>query len=695
MSFFNAIESYALEVNRALSPDWNLHLEEPSLRSGPDVINILHQELGWELHNIVEGKPRPDQFPLICYDKYRGWTVVLQWASEHSMVAKGQTDLLEFNDDQTFFILSVPDPLQEEPETALKVFLSAIKKRKSSLVLAGIATVFANLLALAVSFYAMQLYDRVIPLGAFETLFVLTVGVLFALALDLVLRSLRAVIIDVEAQNIDREVSEYFFARTQAIRLDARPKMIGTLASHLQGQDQIRQVLSSGSLFVLADLPFAVLFLLVIASIGGTLAIVPLVSLPIAVLFGLILARIIRESSSRALASGNQKNGQIVEMLEAAETLKANRGGWFILSRWNRLLSDIQYYDYPVKKASAVAGTIFSTLQQATYVAVMCYGAYLASKAQLTTGALLACSILVGRINGPLVAQLPSLIVQWGYARFALEMLNNILRLPLEASKSRGGLRPSNLNGPIDVSGLTFRYGDNENIIGIDNLKISPGERVAIIGPVGSGKSTLLKILAGLYKPSTGKVTISGIDLFKLAEDITRQHIGYLPQDVRMLRGNLRENLTMGLGGIEDNALLNIARKTRLNTLFEGQSEGFETRIHEGGAGLSGGQRSLVGINRLIHSSPSVWILDEPTASLDLASEVAVLETLDKAIRVDDIFIMATHKVSLLERFNRVLIVKEGRIIKDAPSKSVIEEMQKISNSASLVTTRLKRRNVS
>jgi ATP-binding cassette subfamily C protein LapB len=543
-------------------------------------------------------------------------------------------------------------------------------------VLAGLATVFANILALAISLYAMQLYDRVIPLASFETLIVLTLGVAFALLLDLALRALRGVLIEAEAQGIDREVSEFFFARAQAIRLDARPGGIGTMAAQIQGQEQIRQVMSASSLFVITDLPFAILFIFVVLGIGGPLALVPVVSFPIAIAMAVLFARIIRKSAERAQVTGTRKNGMLVEMLDASETLKANLGGWHMLARWNRLIGEIQHYDYPVKRASAVSGALFSTMQQATYTAVLCFGAYLAATGQITTGALLACSIIVGRINGPLIAQLPNLIVQWGYARSSLKGLDQLLAHPVEKTASLGGLRPGKLTGPLIVNEARFAYRGGPEVLAIQNLQINPGEKVVVIGGIGAGKSTLLKLLAGLYTPNAGAITLGGLDLSQIAEETLRRNIGYLSQNARLVRGSLRDSLTMGLAGVSDDALIAVAQATGLEGLFAGGSRGLDGELQEGGAGLSGGQRALVALNRLIHAAPRVWLLDEPTAALDAGSEKAALDAVQAQLGPESILVMATHKLPLVERFDRVVVMARGQVTSSEPVEVFLRRLR-------------------
>lgn len=674
-SIIRAIETYARASGAPLSPQWSAELGDYELAEDADALAGLCGVLGWPYPTRIEGRPRPDQFPLLVYDAGGGWSVVRQWDSPDAMLLAGERGVLPFDPDQRFYRLRLPDPLAGGGEKAIDVFKRAIGRRRGALMMAGLATVFANILTLATSLYSMQLYDRVIPLGSFDTLYVLTAGVLFALLLDLSLRALRAVLVEKEANSIDAEVSEFFFARAQAIRLDARPPGIGTLASQLRGQEQIRQVMSSGSLFLLADLPFALFFIAVIAIIGGWLALVPVASLPIAVAMALILSRVIRKGADRAQVSGNRKNGMLVESLDAAEMVKANRGTWFMMGRWNALIREIHHYEDPVKKGSAVSSTLFSTLQQLSYVGIMGWGAWLAAQGMITTGALLACSIIAGRINGPLVAQLPTLIVQWSYAKSSLRALDGILQLPLDAATSSGALRPDHLSGPIVLTNAGFTYSGGRQAVQIDRLAISPGERIAIVGGIGSGKSTLLKLLTGLYAPQTGTALIGGLDLNQVAEEVVRRHIGYLPQDSRMINGSLRDNLIMGLGEVSDAAIMEKAKATRLEVMIASHPNGLAMQIQEGGRGLSGGQRSLVGINRLLHAAPSVYLLDEPSAALDQVTEAAALDAIDRQLASDDILVMVTHKLQLLPRFTRIIVMREGRIIRDGAAKDIIAEL--------------------
>ena len=677
-SIAGALELLAQTKGTALAPKWDDELQELDLAGDDGELAQVCGVLGWPAPVSLNTRPRADQFPLLVRDDELGWAVAEQWENEGMIRLSGlHLPLLSYRQDLTFYDVVFPDPLQgNATPTAISIFWRAVMKRKNVLVTATLATVFANIVTLGTSLYSMQIFDRVIPMGSYSTLWVLTVGVIVALVIDFTLRTVRAIMIEREAAEIDAEVSEYFFARAQAVRLDARPPGIGTMAAQLRGLEQVRSVMSSTSLFLVADLPFALFFIVVIALIGGVVAIIPLVSLPISLLMAFILARMIRNGTDRAQVSGNRKNGMLVESLDAAESIKAGHGGWFMLGRWNRLIREVHHYEDPVKQASTVANSIFSTMQQMVYVGIMAAGAIQVGSGHMTSGGLLACSIIAGRINGPLIAMLPGMIIQWGYARSSLKALDGILKLPLDRTSGESSLRPGRLSGPIVAENIKFAYAGARQGLDVARLELRPGERVAIIGGVGSGKTTLLRILAGLYYAQGGSAKIGGLDITHIAEDMLRQHIGYLPQDFRLINGTLRENLTLGLAKGNDDAIMEAAKRTGLVHLIAAHPLGLDLPIQEGGRGLSGGQRSLVGLTRLLVASPTVWLLDEPTANLDQNSEVAVLAALNQALGPEQTLVIVTHRLQLLGHVQRVILMADGKIVLDGPTAEVIQRLQ-------------------
>lgn len=671
------LEGFARVKNSALAPGWSMEVAGLALAHGPDGLAQICKTLGWAPPQALQGRPRADQFPLLVWSPASGWAIAQQWRNHDLLsVLHAGEDAWAYTDAMVFLDVAFPDPLEsDKTDRAIDIFWRAVMRRKGVLASAALATLVANVMTLGTSLYSMQLFDRVIPLGSFSTLWVLTVGTVFALMIDLLMRTVRALMIEREAASIDAEVSEYFFARAQAVRLDARPPGIGTMAAQLKGLEQVRAVMSSGSLFLIADLPFALFFIAVIFMLGGSLALVPMISLPIALAIAFGLSKALREGTARAQVGGNRKNGLLVEALDASETIKATRGGWHMLARWNRLVREVNHYEDPVKRTNAIASSVFGTLQQLAYVALMAAGAIAVAEGRLTAGGLLACSIIAGRINGPLISMLPNFIVQWGYARSSLEALDRIMELPLDRASGKGALRPGKLSGPLVLEGVKFVYPGAREGLDVPRLAFQPGERVAIIGGVGSGKSTLLRIAAGLYQPSEGSVRLGGLEVGQIADDILRDHVGFMPQDYRLVNGTLRDNLLAGLNNIDDERLLQAARQTGLAALISGHPLGLELVISEGGRGLSGGQRSLVGMTRFLLAQPKVMLLDEPTASLDQTTENAMMSAVLRQLTAEHVFVLVTHRLQLLSAVQRVLVMAQGRIVLDGPTADVVAKL--------------------
>lgn len=662
-----------------LAPDWSAAASPLALTGAEDLVRLC-ELLGWPTPTACPAEDlRVHEFPLLAYHNEFGWAVAHRLEAGHRIVIAGPAGEAnwQLGGNCTLYDVTIPQELsRHEHPGALSVFLAAIRRRKGHLVTAGIATIVINIIALVTSIFSMQVYDRVVPRGAFSTLWVLSLGTLAALAFDYVLRTARARMMEEEAAHIDTEVSEYFFARANDVRLDARPASIGTMAAQLRGLEQIRAMISSSTLFLLTDLPFALLFILFIAMLGGPVAVVPLVSFPISLGLALLVGRMIRADTQAAQVCGNKKNGILVEAFDAAETIKANRGGWFMLARWNRLLEEVHASELPVKNLQALSSTLFGTIQQIAYVAMIAWGAVEVYNNNMTMGALIACSILSGRINGPLVGQLPALVVQWSYSRASLQMLDGIMQLPPERPAGAELLRPSRLAGAIQLRGVTFSYPGARSGIAIENTSIQPGERVAIIGAIGSGKSTLLRLLAGLYAPAQGTILIDRLDMSQVAEDVLRANIGYLPQDYRLINGTLRDNITLGLAYPGDDKLMQAAELTGLSRLISAHPLGVDLPISEGGRGLSGGQRVLTGMTRLMLSRPRLWLLDEPTASLDPQTEAHVLAALQRTIAQDATLVMVTHKLQLLSLVSRVIVMANGKIEMDGPTQEILARLK-------------------
>lgn len=624
------------------------------------------------------------QLPFVVWQPSQGWGIAVAQNADQSwtvQVGDGTTSTLASLDSKECFslpaspratITSAQGEVNTTVPTALSLVRQSLGRRRAVFVEAILATFLINLLALATSLYSMQVYDRVIPNQGFQTLWVLSAGVLLSLLFELVLKHVRSVALDKACRRVDHHLSEWFFQRALGIRLDSRPPSVGTLASQIRGFEQVRATLTSTTLFVITDIPFALFFIFVIFLIGGWVVLVPLVILPLSLMAGLMFQRVIRRESEQHVKQLNHKTGLLVESIDGAESLKANAAEWKFQARWNQMMKEVSQSDYRVKHYSAFSTHITGTVQQLGYVGLVAVGAYLATQGHLTMGGLIACSIISSRALGP-IAQLPAILVQWANAQAALRGLDKMIALPNEQDEMLGALVPETLSNGLRAEAVHFAYGlGQQSVLDIERLSIQPGERVGLLGAIGSGKSTLLKVLAGLYRPSQGKVLLGDIDMALLATAVVREQIGYLSQDVQLFSGTLRDNLLLGLPDPGDAAILEAARKTGLISLISGHPKGLALPIAEDGRGVSGGQRQLVGMTRLLLANPRIWLLDEPTASLDSASEQRIVALLAEVAATGTTMIIATHKTAVLPLLPRLVVVHEGRVAQDAPRNDVL-----------------------
>lgn len=559
---------------------------------------------------------------------------------------------------------------------ALKLFLGAIVKRRAVFAEAIGATLLVSAIGLMVSIYTMQVYDRVVPNQGYATLWVLTIGVVIAILFDFALKWVRSATVDHACKAIDQELSAVFFGHMLAVRLDARPRTVGTLAAQIRQFETVRNFLTSTTLFVLAEAPFAFLFIAVIAAIAGPLALIPLGFLPLVVVSAMMFWRPLQRLTLAQTGDANISNGLLVEAIDGIESIKAANAEWKLLDRWNQLARSVAQRELRIRAISGLSTNLGGTLQQLSYIALVAAGVVAIGSGNLTQGALIACTIIAGRALGPL-AQVPAVLVQWQHAKAALTALDQLLALPSDAPAEVQAIVPARCTGQLALEGVVFAYAADTPAIEVPQCRMNPGERIAILGASGAGKSTLLKLLSGLYRPNTGRLLLDGVDASLLAPGFVREHIAYLPQDVRLFAGTLRDNLCLGLPLPDDSQIMAAAVATGLDRVIGRHPRGLSLPISEGGKGLSGGQRQLVGVTRLLLARPSVLLLDEPTASLDAELEAALMRATFDARRPDDLVVLVTHKLSLLQHVSRVIFMARGRIVLDGPRDQVLERLRK------------------
>ena len=555
--------------------------------------------------------------------------------------------------------------------------LQAVQDNRAGLMQVALCSITINVLLLATSLYSMQVYDRVIPSHGLSTLVTLTVGVLLAIALELITKLSRSALMDHNIRAMDTWLSRQVFERLLRVRLDQFPPSVGTLSSQLRSYKMIRSLVSSLSLYALVDAPFALVFLGVMVMIGGGMvAGVAAAFLLLALAVGLLARTRIETHTRQSMAASNRKLGLLVETVEGAERIKSQGSGWTFLNRWNALSEQGILEDAKVRHSSESATYWAGFLQQVSYVMLIAVGAWIATTTtDLTSGGLIACSIISGRVLAP-IGLLPGLMVQWANAKSALDSLERIFLLQCDHHGIEQPVERAHIRGQLQVQEVSFSYGQGPRVLSVPQWSVAPGERVAVLGLVGSGKSTWLKLLAGLYAPQSGRVLLDGLDIQQLSRTTISQRVAYLPQDIKLFSGTLRENLLSGLMGVDDDTLLQACADSGLMGLIRSHPRGLDLPIGEGGTGVSGGQRQAVGLARVLLSRPRVWLLDEPTAAMDDGAEIAVMQALERHLTPADTLVLVTHKPRLLSLVTRVMVLGPQGVMLDGSRDHVLQRLQ-------------------
>jgi ATP-binding cassette, subfamily C, bacterial LapB len=576
-------------------------------------------------------------------------------------------------------------PMQEDRHSEIPAvrdagawFWRALWRLRAHYVHVVAATLVINLLALALSLYVMNVYDRVVPNRTYETLWVLTTGVLLALGFEFIARTLRGWLVDAAGREADRDIGNALFARLLSIRLAARPASSGALVSNLRDFESIRDVLTSATLTALVDLPFVLLFVAVIFAISPALALAPLVALvavlAVAALAQLPLSRLIRATMKEA----SRRQGLAVEAVEGLETLKACDAEHPMRLRWSWLTEAVSTTAMRSRVLSQAVVNLTMTLSQLVTVATVVVGVHLIHAGALTLGGLIAAVILSGRAIAP-VGQVATLAVRLQQARSAFAGLQALIDKPVDRDPARRYLRMPAARGAIALDRVSFSHDpQGPTLFEQLSLGVAPGEKVAILGRNGSGKSTLLRLAAGLYEPSAGLVRIDGIDARQVDPSDLRARVALLPQAPRLFLGTLRENLELAFGDlpVDDLKLLTVLQRFGLDEMVASHPRGLDMPLGEDGLGLSGGQRQLVALARIALREPSVVLLDEPTGGLDQQAEDRVLRAL-AGWAAGRTLVLVTHRPKLLELVERVVVLERGKVLLDDRRDRVIEQLSR------------------
>ncbi len=534
------------------------------------------------------------------------------------------------------------------------------------------ASVLINLFALASSLYIMTVYDRVIPNQAMESLWALTFIMGVILVFDFIMKMIRSIFIDYASARIDRSVSDRLFDKIlhREVFLDRRST--GSLASVVREFDFLKEMIGSASFTVFADAPFIILFIIVLFSIGGMVAVIPALIVPVVIIFGLFLQPLIKRLSKDNLEQGQNKQSVMVEMIGAIKTLKTVRGIDTLHRRWMKSVATQSAISHKGKYASQLVQTFTQSGQQFSQIGIIVYGVYLISAGDLTMGQLIACVILSGRTLAPL-GQITNLLGKLNQGAAAYNNLDKILSAETEEEKRLDQVKREKVAGSISLKNLTFTYpGQAEPALNDISLEIKAGERVAILGKVGSGKTTLLEVLAGIYEQSSGFVMIDNTDIRQFRHEDMRRNMAVVLQNPILFSGTIRENILMGNPDATDQELIEASAASGAHNFLGTLQGGFDFKLSERGKELSAGMQQTLAIARGLIAKPSIFLMDEPTSSLDSGGEQYIVQSLDKNTK-GKTCVFVTHRGALLHLVDRVIIMERGRVIADGPRDEILK----------------------
>ncbi len=538
-----------------------------------------------------------------------------------------------------------------------------------------LAAFFINVFALALPLFTMNVYDRVVPNQAVETLWILAAGVAIILIADISLRTMRGYFLDLASRRVDIKLSAAIMEQVLGIRLEHRPVSVGSYAVNLRSFETVRDFITSASVTTLIDVPFAIIFLGVIAWIAWPVLIPLCIGLSIALGYAFAVQGKLKALSETTYRAGAMRNATLIESLVGLDTIKAMGAESRMQRKWEDSTSFLAHVGVQLRLLSNSAINVTLWSQQMVSVFVIISGVYLITAGELSMGGLIACSMLSSRIMAPF-GQLAGLVTSYHNAAIALKALDEVMAKPLERPEGAQFISREVFKGEIEFKGVSFTYpGSEVESLSDVSFKVNPGEHVAILGRVGSGKSTLQKLAIGLYQPTSGSIMIDGIDLRQLDPTEYRSRVGYVPQDVTLFYGSLRENLTLSQPHVSDTALVRAAEIANLGEFINRHPQGFDMLVGERGDTLSGGQRKSVALARAVIHEPPILLMDEPTGSMDHSTESAVKRQLADFI-VGKTLLVVTHRNSLLEMVDRIIVIDNGKLVADGARDTVVQALQ-------------------
>ena len=538
------------------------------------------------------------------------------------------------------------------------------------------ASLMANILALATILFSMNVYDRVIPAQSVPTLWVLAGGVLIAAIFEFCLRVARIYLSDIIGKRADLKISDKVFGHALRIKNKERSKSTGTFISQIRELEGVRELVTSTTISAIADLPFFFLFLAIFWLIGGNLFWVMVLVVPLMIIPGILIQKPLAKLASEGMREGAIRNATLVEAVQGIEDIKLLRAESRFQNQWNHMNEAAADISMRQRKLVGIVGVWTQKVQGLTFALVVLVGCFAVMKGEMTTGALVACSILSSRMLGP-IAQISGVLGRFQQAKVAKTSLDELMKKPVDQAPNAHLIHRPVLNGHYELNNIVFKYSENDAkpTLIIPKLEIQAGEKIAILGRNGAGKSTLLQLLSGMQEPVQGKINLDGVDLGLIDPTDVRRDMGLLNQNAHLFFGSVRENLTLGSPLATDQELLNVLKLTGALNFVLDKKEGLDHQILEGGVGFSGGQRQALLLSRLLLRQPNILLLDEPTAAIDDVSEKQLIQNL-KGWLGQKTLVIATHRRAVLELVDRIIVVHDGKIVMDGPKEQVLGNTQ-------------------
>ena len=538
-----------------------------------------------------------------------------------------------------------------------------------------IATLLINIFVIATPLFTMNVYDRVVPNNATETLWVLAIGVMIVYIFDTVLKFVRTYFLEVAGKKNDIIMSSLIFERVMDFKMSAHPKSIGVFANSLKDFESIRGFLTSATMSAIIDLPFSVIFLVIIFFIGGPLVAAPIITAFLILIYTFFIKDPLHRSIISTHEASAEKSGVLIESLSALETIKSMGAAGQVQWKWEETTGDIASKGIKSKILSSSITTVTALLIQLNTIALVVGGVYMIQSLTLTMGGLIAVTMLAGRAIAPM-GQVASLISNYEHVKAAYDGIEKIMDMPVEHPDGKKFVQRSIFEGSIEFKNVGFSY-PNAQKGALKNISftIKHGEKIGFIGKIGSGKTTVEKLIMGLYTPTEGSILVDGIDINQIDPMDLRKNIGYVPQDVVLFKGTVKENIIYKFPEAEDSDIIKAASVSGVSDFVNKHPQGFDMEVGEKGSGLSGGQRQSITLARALLTDAPIMLLDEPTNSMDGKTETNIIKRL-REFCANKTLILVTHKPALLELVDRLILVDDGEIVLDGSKQEVLNALK-------------------